>query len=90
MSIPAPATPSPCSLPQAEGQSVLVFCVSRRACEACAALLTDRLGSRRPEDLRLTLARQELLADMRGELGGEPTPGLSDCILHGGCYGTFL
>uniref|UniRef100_A0A1D1ZW21 DNA polymerase theta n=2 Tax=Auxenochlorella protothecoides TaxID=3075 RepID=A0A1D1ZW21_AUXPR len=68
---------------EAEGQSVLVFCVSRRACEACAALLTDRLGSRRPEDLRLTLARQELLADMRGELGGEPTPGLSDCILHG-------
>ncbi|RMZ52974.1 hypothetical protein APUTEX25_001093, partial [Auxenochlorella protothecoides] len=68
---------------KAEGQSVLVFCVSRRACEACAALLTDRLGSRRPEDLRLTLARQELLADMRGELGGEPTPGLSDCILHG-------
>lgn len=61
---------------------MLVFCASRRACEACAQLLAELL----PPDNADQEARQALLAEMAGALGTLPSPGLITCVPRGIAY----
>lgn len=55
----------------AEGHSVLIFCVSRNACQTCAALVGDGLREMLgPPSAAQQAARQQLVQDLETAMGG--------------------
>lgn len=62
---------------------MLVFCASRRACEACAQLLADLLPGPGADAAAAEQARRGLVLEMEAALGAAVSPRLLHCLLRG-------